>query len=62
MVVVPTDETYKERVAAQEAAGNKDIPEEAIMEMKGRVNNMGLVSGNYYLFKINSASLATLTI
>ena len=50
MVVVPTDETYKERVAAQEAAGNKDIPEEAIMEMKGRVNNMGLVSGNYYLF------------
>merc|ERR1711976_714356 len=26
--------TYKERVSAQTAAGNKDIPDEAIMEMK----------------------------
>merc|ERR1719394_1109156 len=34
VVVVPNDETYKERVAAQTAAGNKDIPDEAIMEMK----------------------------
>ena len=34
-MVVPTDEIYKERVAAQAAAGNKDIPDEAIMEMKG---------------------------
>ena len=33
-MVVPNDETYKERVAAQAAAGNKDIPDEAIMEMK----------------------------
>jgi hypothetical protein len=37
VVVVPTDEIYKERCGAQEAAGCKDIPDEAIMEMKGRV-------------------------
>ena len=35
---MPNDETYKERVAAQTAAGNKDIPDEAIMEMKGIVH------------------------
>merc|ERR1719495_1334513 len=34
VVVVPSDDVYKERVAAQTAAGNKDIPDEAIMEMK----------------------------
>merc|ERR1712013_587165 len=34
VVVVPSDETYKERCTAQEAAGCKDIPDEAIMEMK----------------------------
>ena len=34
VVVVPSDEVYKERVAAQAAAGDKDIPDEAIMEMK----------------------------
>jgi len=37
VVVVPTDEIYKERCQAQETAGCKDIPDEAIMEMKGRV-------------------------
>jgi len=42
VVVVPTDETYKERCGAQEAAGCKDIPDEAIMEMKGRVQVTGL--------------------
>jgi len=35
VVVVPTDEQYKERVKSQDVAGNKDIPDEAIMEMKG---------------------------
>ena len=34
---MPNDEVYKERLAAQAAAGNKDIPDEAIMEMKGIV-------------------------
>jgi len=34
VVVVPTDEIYKERCAAQESAGCKDIPDDAIMEMK----------------------------
>ena len=43
VVVVPNDETYKERVAAQAAAGNKDIPDEAIMEMKGIVFNISLI-------------------
>jgi len=34
VVVVPSDEDYKARVKAQEEAGQKDIPDEAIMEMK----------------------------
>ena len=38
VVVLPSDETYKERLEAQTAAGNKDIPDEAIMEMKGIVS------------------------
>lgn len=37
VVVVPTDEEYKARLKSQEEAGNKDIPDEAIMEMKGRL-------------------------
>ena len=52
-MVVPSDDVYKERVAAQTAAGNKDIPDEAIMEMKGiatpfkyfYLNNMPLTVG-----------------
>ena len=35
MVVVPTDDDYKARCKAQEDAGCKDIPDDAIMEMKG---------------------------
>merc|ERR1719347_1011080 len=34
VVVVPEDEEYKSRCKAQEDAGCKDIPDEAIMEMK----------------------------
>ena len=34
-MVVPSDEDYKARVKAQDEAGCKDIPDEAIMEMKG---------------------------
>ena len=36
VVVVPSDDDYKARVKAQEEAGCKDIPDDAIMEMKGR--------------------------
>ena len=35
MVVVPSDDDYKARCKAQEEAGHKDIPDEALMEMKG---------------------------
>ena len=35
MVLVPSDEDYKGRCKAQEDAGAKDIPDDAIMEMKG---------------------------
>ena len=35
MVLVPSDEDYKARCKAQEDAGCKDIPDDAIMEMKG---------------------------
>jgi len=34
VVVVPSDEDYKARVKAQEESQDKDIPDEAIMEMK----------------------------
>ena len=44
MVVLPTDEIYKERVAAQKAAKEMDIPDEAIMEMKGIVLDLILTS------------------
>ena len=43
MVVLPTDEIYKERVAAQKAAKEMDIPDEAIMEMKGIVLDLILI-------------------
>ena len=43
-MVVPNDETYKQRLAAQAEAGNKDIPDEAIMEMKGIVLDLILTS------------------
>ena len=38
MVLVPSDDDYKARCKAQEDAGCKDIPEDAIMEMKGNCN------------------------
>ena len=44
MVVLPTDEIYKERVAAQKAAKEMDIPDEAIMEMKGIILDLILTS------------------
>merc|ERR1719234_1449098 len=34
VVLVPSDEDYKTRCKAQEDAGAKDIPDDAIMEMK----------------------------
>ena len=38
VVIVPSEEEYKARQEAQEKAGNKDVPESAVMEMKG-INN-----------------------
>ena len=35
VVVVPTDEDYKTRCKKQEEDGEKNIPEEAVNEMKG---------------------------
>ncbi len=35
VVIVPSEEDYKARQEAQEKAGNKDVPESAVMEMKG---------------------------
>ena len=35
IVIVPSEEEYKARVKAQEDAQNKDVPENAVMEMKG---------------------------
>ncbi len=35
VVLVPSEEDYKQRVEAQEKAQCKDVPDHAVMEMKG---------------------------
>ena len=35
VVIVPSDEDYKARIEAQEKAESKEVPDTAIMEMKG---------------------------
>ncbi len=35
VVIVPSEEEYKARVEAQEKAESKDVPDNAVMEMKG---------------------------
>lgn len=36
IVIVPTDEEFKRRVAKREAEEGKDVPDSAVLEMKGR--------------------------
>ena len=36
VVIVPTDEEYKKRRELQQKDEGKDVPDEAILEMKGR--------------------------
>ena len=38
IVIVPSDEDYKARIEAQEKAQVKDVPDNAVMEMKGIAN------------------------
>ena len=38
IVIVPSDEDYKARIEAQEKEETKDVPDNAVMEMKG-INN-----------------------
>ena len=35
VVIVPSDEDYKARIEAQEKAEAKEVPDSAVMEMKG---------------------------
>lgn len=35
VVIVPSDEDYKARIEAQEKAETKEVPDNAVMEMKG---------------------------
>ena len=35
VVIVPSEEDYKARLEAQEKAETKDVPDNAVMEMKG---------------------------
>ena len=55
MVLVPSDDDYKARCKAQEDAGSKDIPEDAIMEMKGNCN--GAEDGTDTLLKVGKGSI-----
>ena len=36
IVIVPSEEDYKARTEAQEKAECKDVPDNAVMEMKGK--------------------------
>ena len=36
VVVVPTDEEFKSRIEKREKEEGKDVPEKAVLEMKGR--------------------------
>lgn len=36
VVVVPTDEEFKRRISQREKEEGKEIPEKAVLEMKGR--------------------------
>ena len=38
IVIVPSDEDYKARIEAQEKEETKDVPDNAVMEMKGIAN------------------------
>jgi hypothetical protein len=38
VVIVPSDEDYKARIEAQEKAEVKEVPDTAVMEMKGIKN------------------------
>ena len=38
VVIVPSEEDYKARLEAQEKAETKDVPDNAVMEMKGTYN------------------------
>ena len=35
VVIIPSEEDYKARLEAQEKAESKDVPDNAVMEMKG---------------------------
>lgn len=39
IVIVPSEEDYKVRIEAQEKAESKDVPDNAVMEMKGTTND-----------------------
>ena len=40
IVIVPSEEDYKARTEAQEKAECKDVPDNAVMEMKGIKNQL----------------------
>ena len=40
IVIVPSEEDYKARTEAQEKAECKDVPDNAVMEMKGIINQL----------------------
>ena len=37
VVIVPTDEEFKNRVAKREKEEGKEVPDSAVLEMKGRL-------------------------
>lgn len=47
VVIVPTDEEYMRRVAEREQVEGKDVPDSAVMEMKG---NKTYCKGYSFLF------------
>ena len=49
IVIVPSDEDYKARIEAQEKEETKDVPDNAVMEMKGIAKEKKLTFANVAL-------------
>ena len=50
IVIVPSDEDYKARIEAQEKEETKDVPDNAVMEMKGieNITNYAIVTLKFW--------------
>ena len=53
VVIVPSEEDYKARLEAQEKAETKDVPDNAVMEMKGTLTGKYCLKDCLFLYLHN---------